>query len=79
MIYVEAQGARIGSIHCDSHDLFDVDGEDENTSLSRLGNRLHIQTRVSTIEDQLLFRSGDPYRANLLEESARILRETGVP
>jgi hypothetical protein len=73
---LEAQGARIGSIHFDSHDLFDVDGEDENTSLSRLGNRLHIQTRVSTIEDQLLFRSGDLYRANLLEESARILRET---
>ena len=73
---LEAQGARIGNIRIDSRDLFDVDGEDENTALSRLGNRLHIQTRVSTIEDQLLFRSGDLYRTNLLDESARILRET---
>jgi hypothetical protein len=73
---LEAQGARIGSIRFDSHDLFDVEGHDENTALSRLGNRLHLETRTSTIRDQLLFRSGDPYRANLLEESARILRET---
>ena len=73
---LEAQGARIGDIQVNSHDLFDVEGNDENTSLSRLGNRLHIQTRVATIEDQLLFRSGDPYRASLLDESARILRKT---
>ncbi len=67
---------RIGVIHFNSRDLFDVEGHDENTALSRLGNRLHIQTRIATIEDQLLFRSGDPYRASLLAESARILRET---
>jgi hemolysin activation/secretion protein len=73
---LEARGARIGSIQFNSLDLFDVQGQDENTSLARLGNRLHIQTRVSTIENQLLFRVGDPYRANLLEESARILRDT---
>jgi outer membrane protein assembly factor BamA len=73
---LEALGARIGAIHFDSRDLFDVDGHDENTALSRLGNRLHIQTRIATLEDQLLFRSGDPYRASLLAESARILRET---
>ena len=39
-------------------------------------NRLHIQTREATIRDQLLFKSGDPYRVTLLEESARILRDT---
>ena len=73
---LEAQGARIGVIHINSRDLFDVEREDEDTALSRLGNRLHIQTRVATIEDQLLFGSGDLYRANLLDESARILRDT---
>ena len=73
---LEAQGARIGIIHFNSRDLFDVEGDDENTALSRLGNRLHVQTRDATIEDQLLFDSGDLYRASLLEESARILRET---
>ena len=56
--------------------LFDVDATDEDTTLARLGNRLHSQTRQSTIGDQLLFRSGDLFRAGLLEESARILRDT---
>ena len=73
---LESQGARIGVIRFNSHDLFDVEGNDENTALSRLGNRLHVQTRTETIEGQLLFRSGDLYRASLLKESARILRET---
>src|SRR6187551_1412268 len=71
-----AQGARIGEIRFDARDLFDTEAHDEETSLSRLGNRLHITTRQSTIEDQLLFKSGDVYRPALIEESARILRDT---
>ena len=73
---LEAAGARVGVIHFDARRLFDVDAGDENTTLGRLGNRLHIQTRIATIEDQLLFRGGDLYQSRLLEESARILRET---
>ncbi len=69
-------GARVGEIRFDSRSLFDVAAADEDTSLSRLANRLHVQTRASTIEDQLLFRSGDLYQPGLLEESARILRDT---
>ncbi|HET9474206.1 MAG TPA: hypothetical protein VFO82_09950, partial [Steroidobacteraceae bacterium] len=75
-VELEARGARIGAIQFNSLDLFDVEGDDENSALSRLGNRLHIRTRIATIEDQLLFDCGDLYRASLLEESARILRET---
>lgn len=73
---LEAQGARIGEIRFQSRALFDASAGDENTALGRIGNRLHVQTRTATIEDQLLFRPGDPYKASLLEESARILRET---
>lgn len=73
---LEAGGARIGIIHFDARKLFDVEAGDENTTLGRLGNRLHVQTRIATIEDQLLFRSGDLYQSKLLEESSRILRET---
>jgi hypothetical protein len=73
---LEAWGARVGVIHFDARKLFDIEAGDENTTLGRLGNRLHIQTRIATIEDQLLFRSGDLYQPKLLEESARILRET---
>src|SRR5688572_7270619 len=61
---LERSGARIGYIHLDERPLFDVENHDENTALSRTANRLHIATREATIMDQLLFRSGDPYRAS---------------
>jgi outer membrane protein assembly factor BamA len=73
---LERSEARIGYIRIDERPLFDVEHHDQNTSLSRTANRLHVATREATIVDQLLFRSGDPYRASLLEESARILRDT---
>src|SRR6187549_3334470 len=73
---LEQGAARIGYISIDERPLFDVEHHDENTSLTRTANRLHIATREATITDQLLFKSGDPYRASLLEESARILRDT---
>ncbi|MBK6598407.1 MAG: hypothetical protein IPG25_11225 [Proteobacteria bacterium] len=71
-----AAGARIGEIRFNLRQLFDPGGADENTALFRLGNRLHILTREATIADQLLFRRGDAYDGRLLEESARILRDT---
>jgi hypothetical protein len=73
---LERLGAHIGEVRFDARDLFDPASADEDTSLTRLGNRLHVTTRQSTIEDQLLFRSGDLYRPGLLDESARILRDT---
>jgi hypothetical protein len=73
---LQSQGARIGEIRFDERDLFDTEAADEDTAMARLGNKLHITTRQSTIEDQLLFKSGDLYRPGLIEESARILRDT---
>ena len=73
---LEKSGARIGEILLNARQLFDTEHEDEDTSMARVANRLHISTRESTIEDQLLFKSGDLYRATLLQESARILRDT---
>ncbi|HUQ10835.1 MAG TPA: BamA/TamA family outer membrane protein [Steroidobacteraceae bacterium] len=71
-----SQGVRIGEVHIKSRDLFDQDARDDDTAFSRLANHLHIATREATIEDQLLFRSGDLYQPGLLAESARILRDT---
>ena len=71
-----SQGARIGEVRFNERAIFDTAAADEDTAMSRLGNRLHITTRRSTIEDQLLFKSGDLYQPGLLEESARILRDT---
>jgi hypothetical protein len=73
---LQRAGARIGEIRFDARDLFDTEASDEDTTLARLGNKLHVTTRQSTIEDQLLFRSGDLYQPGLIEESARILRDT---
>jgi outer membrane protein assembly factor BamA len=69
-------GARIGEIRFDARQLFDSASQDEDTALTRVANRLHIQTRPSTIEDQLLIKTGDLYQPALLYESARILRAT---
>jgi hypothetical protein len=73
---LQMENARIGEVHIVSRDLFDTAAQDDSTALARLANRLHIATRPHTIEDQLLFRSGDLYQPGLLAESARILRDT---
>src|SRR5262245_21154408 len=66
------QSARIGEIRFNTLQLFDAAAQDESTALARLANRLHVATRIATIQDQLLFRSGDLYQPGLLEESARL-------
>jgi len=71
---LEAQGAIIGEIFFDKKNVFDTTQPGENKSLFRLANRLHIVTRDSVIEQQLLFRSGDIFSKRLLEESERLLR-----
>ena len=71
---LEAQGAIIGKIIFDKKNVFDTTQPGENKSIFRLANRLHIITRDSVIEQQLLFRSGDKYSKRLLEESERLLR-----
>jgi hypothetical protein len=73
---LEAAGARIGTVVIDPRNIFDTSSSQENTVLFRLANELHIRTRMSTVQDQLLFRSGDLYQGRLLEESSRILRGT---
>lgn len=69
-----AANARIGEVRIVVRDLFDTNRPDENTTLFRLANRLHIDTRDATVRDQLLFEAGQPYDPRVVEESARILR-----
>ncbi len=71
---IEADGATIGKIVLDKHNVFDLDNPDENKFLYRLANRWHIVTRDDTISDQLLFESGDPYSRRVIDETERILR-----
>ncbi len=69
-----AAGARIGAIRVIPREIFDTSLPEENTSLFRLANQLHVRSRDATIETQLLFRSGEPYDPRLLAETERVLR-----
>jgi len=71
---LDVSGTRIGAVTISSGSIFDLDNPEENKALYRLANRLHIKTRPDVIEQQLLFRPGDRFSAQALEESERILR-----
>lgn len=71
---LESTGAIIGNITFDRQNIFATDTPEENKSLFRLANRLHIKTLESTVSQQLLFQSGDLYSHKKLAESERLLR-----
>ena len=66
----------IGEVRIEPRNIFDTARQAEDTSLLRLANRLHIRTRIATIQEQLLFQSGEAFQGRLLQESERILRGT---
>ncbi|HEY7586340.1 MAG TPA: hypothetical protein VH866_07520 [Candidatus Deferrimicrobiaceae bacterium] len=69
-----SRGATIGEILIRTENIFDIADPREDNRLFRLANRLHMRTRRSTVANQLLFKTGDPYNRRILDESARILR-----
>jgi hypothetical protein len=71
---LEAQGALIGHVDIEIHNIFDRHDPRENNGLFRLANDLHIRTKPATIRAQLLFASGDKYLARKLAETERALR-----
>ncbi|MEM7049346.1 MAG: hypothetical protein AAF604_06790 [Acidobacteriota bacterium] len=73
---LEASGAVIGDIIIRAGNVFDTSDPAENNTIFRLANRLHRTTRDPVIEQQLLFRSGEPFSRRLLDESERLLRST---
>jgi hemolysin activation/secretion protein len=72
---LEASGAIIGDIQVVTDDVFDLDDPRENNFLYRLANKIHIKSRPSTVRRSLLFRSGEPVSARLVDETERLLRE----
>jgi len=74
---LEAQGAVIGEVHIAVGDVFDTDIDGEDGWLYRTANKLHINTKPSVIRGQLLFKPGDPYRQQVIDETERILRAKG--
>jgi hypothetical protein len=74
-VELEAQGYRIGSIRIRELPIFDAGPDGELPAVYRLANELHVDTRDSVIESQLLFREGDAVSHRLFEETERNLRE----
>lgn len=72
---LEAAGAVVGDIRIDNQNIFDLDDPKENNALYRLANQLHIRTRPGVVRRSLLFHSGEPLSARLIEESERLARD----
>ena len=71
---LEAAGAVIGTIDIDIRNIFDERDPRESNGLYRLADRLHIRTKRSTIQAQLLFAPGDKYLGRKMAETERALR-----
>ena len=71
---LQAQGVRIRQIVFAPSNIFDETKPGERTRLFKLVNRLHVQTKSSTLRAQLLFAEGDLYSDRVLQETARNLR-----
>jgi len=67
-------GSVIGEVRVVNQDIFDPGKPGENNRIFRIANKLHLNTRAKVIESQLLFRPGDVFSPELIEESARLLR-----
>ncbi len=70
----QQQGLPIGDIRIEQRPIFDENDPDENNWLFRLINQLHINTQPKVIQDDLLFKTGEPFDATKVSESERLLR-----
>jgi Surface antigen variable number repeat len=69
-----SRGKKIGSVHIVTENVFDPNRKGENRRLFRLANHLHRTTRTEVVSRQLLFQPGDPYSAETVRETERLLR-----
>ncbi|MDH3632016.1 MAG: hypothetical protein OER98_12925 [Gammaproteobacteria bacterium] len=58
----------------DNNDIFDLEQENQKLWIHKWANKLHINTRKKTIEEQLLFDIRDGYNKRLIRETERLLR-----
>jgi outer membrane protein assembly factor BamA len=69
---LEQRGARIGNIAIEVDDVFET--TQHLAAPYRVANNLHISTHDSTVQQQLLFHTGDAFDRRVLDETARMLR-----
>jgi len=71
---LEAQGVRIGKIHVEPRNIFDLDDPKESNAFFKAANWLHMVTRPAVVERSLLFKPGDRITRQAIEETERVLR-----
>lgn len=67
-------GRVVDTVLIDNRNIFDTDKPRYDNFLFRAANKLHIVTRQSTIRREVLLEAGEPFSAELAEETARNLR-----
>lgn len=75
---ISYEGKIIRDIKIETTDPFGhkiSDGNKDQKWYDRLANRVHIDTKKSTIRNYLLFKKGENYNAQKLYESERVLRD----
>jgi outer membrane protein assembly factor BamA len=72
---LEQRGAVVGRVDVAVDDIFDESDPRENRALYRLANKLHLDTKDTTVLSQVLLQPGDTYSVRRAEETARILRD----
>lgn len=70
----ELGGAIIGNINVINENIFNTADPEENRTIHRWANALHIKTKPDVVSAQLLFTTGETYDKRLIEESERLLR-----
>ncbi len=68
------KGMPIGRIMIEAEDIFNTANPSEDKWFYRTTNFLHIQTNNGVIRRELLFKEGDPYDPDLVQESERNIR-----
>ena len=68
------QGRPIGKIHYSVLPIFNENDPAEDNWLYRTANFLHIETRKTTLEKQMILTSGEPLDRDHLRENERLLR-----
>ena len=65
----------INNIHVRRLKIFDEERSEENNVVYRFANQVHRLTGETYVRQELLFKKGDQYNDQTIEESARNLRE----
>ena len=75
---LEGEGAIIGEVRVETHDIFDLSDPAESSFFYRAANALHIKTQPWFIRSYLLFHTGDYVQARLIQETERLIRQNST-